>query len=186
METEFLIFVCIMLAIIVLAIFYYYPKDKKEYETNLKNFLQKKNFILSKRITISNLIGSLEFVIDDVNEQFAIYSSLQVPFQANKIEFRKFNYKDLIKFELEEHKDYKISGNMGSAIAGSLLLGFSGAIIGSAGSKTMTETNNIEIVNLYMNDINIPLVSINCSYSFGTAKEIIATLTAIKNKNDIR
>jgi len=182
MENEFWFLVTIILSLMIIAMLYYHSKEKNTYEKNLEIFLQNNNFNSSKRITVKSLVMQSEFLIDDINKQFAIYSSFTIPFQRTNYEFKKFKYRDLIKFEIEEKHDYKISGNQGGVLTGLILFGLPGALLGTAGNKTMTRTNNIEIVHLYVNKLNTRLISINCSYSFGTAKEIIATLTAIKEQ----
>ena len=67
-----------------------------------------------------------------------------------------------------------------------MIFGAAGAVIGSAGSRTLKENtndyNNESIVNMYINDLENPIISIRCCSALNVAEQIIATLTVIKNQ----
>lgn len=158
-------------------------------------FLKQNNFTVSKEIwlDVNDVKKSVKFVVDDYQKKFGLLT-----FDANTYnnQLQVWNYSALLDFNLFEDGDQMIPGRGLMAAGGGLLFGVTGAVIGSvAGDRKVKTKCNQMVVQIKVNDLNNPLVSLmiatNCeksSFIYKNAKEkadqIIATLTYIEaNKN---
>ena len=102
---------------------------------------------------------AVELRIDDTKKQFALSCQLangSVPFYA----YRLFDYSKLRSVQLEEDGQTVISSNAGKALAGGLLLGGLGAMMGASGSRTTSKIIKSSYINLIIDDIDCPRISI--------------------------
>ena len=101
----------------------------------------------------------LELRVDDTKKQFALSfqpTNGSYPFYA----YRLFDYSKLKSVQLEEDGQTVISSNAGKALAGGLLLGGMGAMMGASGSRTTSKIIRSSFINLIIDDIDCPRISI--------------------------
>lgn len=150
----------------------------KEIEENLKDFNE-----------TSSICNS--FSIDDINKKVCIKSS-------NGIKIIKFN--NLLSVELLEDENIKISsGGLGRAVAGGVLFGGAGAIVGgvTGRKKTKSIVKSLKVKITIKDKIN-PVLYIVLSNSelktssllykglLETAQKIIGALECIIDENNIK
>lgn len=126
---------------------------------------------------------------------------------GNIVQFKEYNFSDLIDYELLESTESKLQGKGLMTTGGALLLGGVGALIGmNAGDRNIKKDKKFIIVNMQINDINTPLISIEFfnidnqlemfyNDRLEKARELVAILAFIKsnankdisnnNENDI-
>jgi len=155
-------------------------------------------FIINKEILVADIYfkknGITKFLVDVENKQFAIASYNHL---KNEFGLVKYNYSELINFNLFENGTSQIAGRGLAATGGALLFGISGAIIGSiAGDKKIKNICNELSIKIQVNNLQTPLLSLvllknslKTSPEYIKAKEdadqIIATLSYIEaNKKD--
>ena len=130
---------------------------------------------------------------DDNKKQWLIPDG----FARTKVNPKVYNYKDIIEFELLEDGESITKGGLGRAVAGGVLLGGVGAIVGgvTGNRKTNSIVNSLKI-KITLNDINNPNVYISLikiktptnssiykkSYKF--AQDILSVLSIIVEDND--
>lgn len=150
-----------------------------------------------KKITNVTLNGRLKknmdpasyLLIDDTNKLFWILA-------AGEDKIRKFNYSDLIEFEVKQNGVSIVSGSVGSAIVGGLAFGTTGAIIGSSSSNTISQKINdlsliIRVSNFTDPSVRIILVDtpiferdVKYKELMSNLETVISYLTFIKNYNE--
>ena len=155
--------------------------------SNIKN----KEYI--ERFNTTKQVGTyIEF--DDNNKKWLIPDG----FNGKKKNPKVYDYKDIIEFELLEDGDSITKGGLGRAIAGGILLGGVGAVVGGVTGKKKTKSvvNSLQI-KITLNDINNPTIYIplirsktktssfiyKTSYKF--AQEILSTLSVITENSEI-
>ena len=156
----------IVIAVIVFMILSMRNSDKISKEAILK--LETDGFKINKRIHAG--IDD-ELIVDDEHKQIAV---------RKKDKIRTINYSDITGYELCEDGGSISEGNWGGALVGGLAFGTTGAIIGSSGAKKNTATVSSILLNLMINDINSPIISIpfltlKCKKDSGTYKSSIAS-----------
>jgi len=78
------------------------------------------------------------------------------------IKGRLFTYSDIVAYELLENGESVISGGLGRAVVGGLLLGWGGALVGGVtGTRTSREKCISLNVKITVNDMNKPTVFLN-------------------------
>ena len=182
----FLVFCAIVLVCYGL---FYAPILQEKREAFLKE-----NFpVITKEIDFKN---GVKVLIDDENGLIAIFAYFTEPFTLKKIPYKK-----LINFELAtDSKQTLIQGKgMSSAtgaVVGTLAFGPLGCIAGSvvgasAGNKKIIEKGKTIHVNLHIDDLENPLVVIDCYFAalpyetcLANAKELIAVLDTIKHRTN--
>lgn len=110
-----------------------------------------------------------------------------------------YNYSDIVDFELLEDGVTITKGGLGAAIAGGVLFGGVGAIVGgTTGAKKSKSVCNSLKIKITINDINNPVVYINFittetkknSYMYqgiyNSAQECLSTLQLIYNNQETR
>ena len=175
--------------------FDYSPLFKNNKDISLKRLLEKKEYTNQRRLEVSSFIpticlGTIKFN-DNKNE-------LMIPQKIGTIQ-EIYQYKDIINFELIEDGKILVSkGGLGRAIAGGVLFGGVGAIVGGVtGKRKSTETINKLIVRLTINTpfrpIHRDIIFINSktnknsnvySKEIQEAKDLLAKLEDIK-KSDV-
>lgn len=151
-------------------------------EYNMKNKLEIENFKTTKKIG-----GFIEF--DDINKKWFIPKD-----KSSKAYPKIYNYEDILEFELLKDGESVTKGGIGKAVAGGLIFGGVGAIVGgSTGKKTTKEVIKSLNIKITLNDINDPTEYINL-IDFKTPKfeyqniytsteEILSTLSIILEGN---
>lgn len=172
------------------------PSPLKTYTIDDINNLilsNKRNKELIETFNATKKIGTyIEF--DDNNKKWLIPDG----FNGKKKNPKVYNYKDIIEFELLEDGDSITKGGLGRAIAGGVLLGGVGAVVGGVTGKKKTKSivNSLQI-KITLNDINNPTIYIplihsktktssfiyKTSYKF--AQEILSTLSVITENSEI-
>jgi hypothetical protein len=104
------------------------------------------------------------------------------------------NFKDIINYELIENGQVIHNGSAGKAVAGALLFGVAGAVVGSTMHSSADictfmqlrlTINNISTPSILITLIAPPGIIRNSQYYYdalGFIKEVIATLDVIKNQ----
>lgn len=180
-------FLIIIIAVIFLII-YAYQKSKQQQQNNkqIEENLKSSGFSIDKALHE----GKNHFLVDDVNHK--VYIS------ANNKNGKIFDYIDIVDFELIEDGQSLTKGTGGKAAIGALTFGIVGAIVGSSMKKQKNICTNLQLI-ITVNDVidsNIIMQLIDDKYfkdgieknniiyksAFEFAKNIISTLTAIKNQ----
>lgn len=156
----------IVIAAIVFMIISMKNSSKIEKKTISK--LETDGFKIDKRVHAGM---DNEIIADDEHKQIAV---------RNKDKIRTINYTDITGYELCEDGGSIAEGNWGGALVGGLAFGVTGAIIGSSGAKKNTSTVSSILLNIMVNDINSPIISIpfltlKCKKDSGTYKSSIAS-----------
>jgi hypothetical protein len=131
------------------------------------------------------------FEIDESNKRFAVYEPYGFTMSKYKLS-RIFAYEDLLSYELLEDGDSVTSGGLGSAAAGALLFGSTGAVVGSitGKKKTKKEISSLKIkitlksvtsAPFYINLLTIKSksTSLICKTAYEQAQQILSTLDQI-------
>jgi hypothetical protein len=163
----------------------------------IAKFKATQNKMSSRRVVYRNYLFQAGFIegraiecelfnmgIDDTNKKVCIYSQ-------DMLEPKFFNYSDIIDFEIYEDGKSVMKGRTGSAIAGGLLFGVAGAVIGASRSRNVNEICKTLQVRIYVNDLQKPEIIVNIinfdmdknshlyTACINQAKEIIAVLNYV-------
>jgi hypothetical protein len=131
---------------------------------------------------------SVHFAFDNANKRILLRS-------REIINGAILNYTDILNYELIENGQTVHSGNTGNAVAGALLFGVAGAVVGST-MHSNTEVCSLMQLRLTINNITHPSLVIALiappgapkngyfyAEAFEFAKQVIATLDVIRNQN---
>lgn len=133
--------------------------DKSLSLYGLKSFTKS----VSLRYDAGNRAGGgwhyIELRIDDATKKFAI-SAQKVLSNCPYIAYRVFDYSKLKSVQIEEDGTTIISGNAGSVLAGGLIAGGLGAMMGAAGSRTVGSIITSVDMVLLLDDIDFPKIKI--------------------------
>lgn len=106
--------------------------------------------------------------VDDVNKKWATVIGVFKP-KVSKI----YKYEDILEFELLEDGDTITKGGLGRAVAGGVLFGGVGAVVGGAtGKRTSKKVVKSMSIKITLKSMNEPVVYIN----FITAKTKTSSL----------
>lgn len=156
-------------------------------ETNIKTEISN-DFNITRRV-------ANYFYIDESNKKWAI-PELGMTGKVKRL--RIYKYSDIINFELIEDGNTVTKGGLGRAVAGGVLFGGVGAVIGGATGKKKTKgicsklqikitLNNVktpvEYINLIMTDFKKDGLVYKAAYN--NAQEIISILEVILNSTNI-
>lgn len=134
------------------------PKVKIEYkEGNSQNMLQTETqYDKCSKFNTTKKIGNY-ILLDEDKKQWAIPDSFLGKIQNSKV----YNYSDIIEYELLQDGTSITKGGLGRAVAGGLLFGGIGAIVGGVTGtrKTKELVNNMQI-KITLNDISNPVIYI--------------------------
>lgn len=149
---------------------------------NFENILNNHNFKSDKTLHLNKF----HFAVDTNNKKIFIKT-----FELEKI----LNYKDVISYELIEDGQTLTKGSMGNAVAGGILFGAAGAIVGSTMKKSTNVCNTMQL-RITINDVINPNIILDIikppgavkggkgySQAFTFAKEITSTLTVIQKQS---
>ena len=148
---------------------------------NAERMLQSEGFCVTKKIDISVFTG---IYIDDPNKEVAF---------RNGKELKIVGYEDIIDFEFIENENSISSGKVMQTIAGGLLFGAVGAIVGSSGKRNTVQTCKRIAVRIFLDDLNDPVLEIDFlqneikkdSFAFQQimkrCNEVVGVLSYIKN-----
>ncbi|CZR77502.1 TPA: SHOCT domain-containing protein [Clostridioides difficile] len=153
-------------------------KDTKEEEL--------KNFNPTKKI-----LKLIEF--DDDNKKFIVLNG----FNREKVSLNVYNYSDVIEYELLENGETVTKGGIGRALAGGVLFGGVGAVVGGVTAKRKTKAfidslkikitlNNLSNPSVYVNLIQLRTKSNSSIYkmAYSSAQEILSILSIIVKDNE--
>ena len=113
--------------------------------------IAEKDFVLSKTVDFHSFIPSKLFV-DNENKRFIYATSI---YQS-----KKYNFSDIIDYEIYENGHSKVKGRAGSALVGGAFFGLTGLVAGSSMSRKSYEIcNHLELI-IRINDIDEPQISI--------------------------
>lgn len=159
--------------------FFYMKRKIKKKDTKISNG-EELNSILKNNglLTISkkvDIVWGQSLYVDNESKRWGL---IQVG-RNNKVTRHKiFSYSDLIKYEVEKEKEFKTQGRTGSTLLGAATFGVAGAVVGSSRSKKTTETIKNVTVNLVINSLEAPAVSIICG-NVSKANEVSGVLEYI-------
>ena len=140
--------------------------------------------------TISSSLGGLflnnSFIsVDDTRNLFYIGNNMYV---------YKYDFSKLTDFEYFENGNVIVSGKSLATVAGGLMFGLRGAIVGASGKrKQINEINNVSL-KIYLNDLNKPQIQLtllsqktkteSSAYQLASSKadEMLGILNYIKHK----
>ena len=149
------------------------------HEHNL-NQLNNSGFHVDREISFKDI----SLFVDDYNKEFAVQRNIGNTLIIN-------SYNSLLDFELSDNGDGGSKGSFGGAVAGGLLFGGAGAIVGSSMGSSSTCTS-LQI-RLVVNDISCPEIildflampfkrsSVVYQDAFKAAKSFCGLLTFIMN-----
>lgn len=128
---------------------------------------------------------------DDNRKKWLIPDS----FLGKKINCKVYDYQDIVSFELLEDGESITKGGLGKAIAGGILLGGVGAVVGGVTAKRKTKAvcNSLKI-KITINNMNNPVVYVNfvimptkkdkVKYFYTLAQDCLSTLQLICDQNE--
>lgn len=172
------------------------PLFKNHNDISLEQLLNRKEITNKKRLENSNFIPTICLGMVKFNDN---KNELMIPQKTGTIP-EIYKYNDIINFELiEDGKTLVTKGGLSRAIAGGILFGGVGAIVGGVtGKRKSTETINKLIVRLTINTpfrpIHRDIVFINSktnkssstySKEIQNAKDLFAKLEEIKESDII-
>lgn len=144
------------------------------------------NAVAAYRFKPTKKIGK-HFYIDDVNKKFHL--------PRCKKSKSVYDYSDLLDYELIEDGSTVTSGSLGRAVAGGLVFGGLGAVIGGMTGKQKQTCSKLQI-KLTVNDMKNPALYISLldyevkkdsdiyKAAINDAQEIVSTLQVIKAGNN--
>lgn len=167
-------------------------KEATSVAPKIYDVAQKEADSLASQWTPTHKINSF-FEIDETNNRFATYEPFG--FAMNKYRLsRVCAYEDLLSYELLEDGDSITSGGLGSAAAGALLFGGTGAIVGGITGKKTTKKEisslkikitlkNVTSAPTYINLLTIKSKSTSLMYkaAYEQAQQILSTLDQISS-----
>ncbi|MDF2685236.1 MAG: hypothetical protein K0S55_417 [Clostridia bacterium] len=181
---EIFFIVCgVFVLLVILAI----NLNKKTEEKN-KNFMTKlleTGFKIDKTIAF----GNNHLFIDNLSKKWCVR-------EGQNYDIKIYDYKDLISYELVEDGNSIMKGRAGSALAGGLLFGGVGAIVGASLSKEIKSTCTILQLHIQVNNLDKPQIvmkfiqsetkkdSILYKVSMENARNMTAALAFINNENE--
>ena len=160
--------------------------------SEIKNIVNKKKESLKEleTFTITKDFGSY-IKFDENNKKWCIpdtaFGKLKNPII--------YSFDDIIGYELLEDGDSIIKSGAGKALAGGLVFGLGGAIVGAAGKRKTKSTCTRLQIKIVLNDISTPNVFINLittetkkqsimyQSSYKTAQNILSVLQIISESN---
>ena len=157
------------LAIAIIMIMKLFKKEEqlaliritRETKKELKLEMEKKkvqdavgdDFVISKAVPLSEQgAKNAKLVIDNEHRQFAYVS--------DKFSSKKYNFSDIINYEIYENGNSKVQGRAGSALIGATFFGLGGAIIGSSRGRAVNEKCNQLKLIIRLNDFDNPQIII--------------------------
>lgn len=164
--------------------------DKEEILGSIKE--RKKQIDLSDNFVATKSVGKY-FAIDERTKQWTIPANVSIFDKVKKI----YQFKDIVTFELLEDGDTLTKGGLGRAVAGGLLFGDVGAIVGGVtGCKKSRSFVRSMDIKITLNNITTPsayIKIINSEIKKGTfvykaaiknAQEILSLLSIINKENE--
>lgn len=131
------------------------------------------------------------------NKKIGLYLKIDEVHQSFKVDKYIFAYQNLLNFEFIDDGEVLTSGGLAGVIAGGLLFGATGAIVGGiVGEKQSTKLCNCLKIQLTLKDSPIPIANITFikreterkGYTYNTAqkmaRECVAALQFIADKNN--
>lgn len=166
-----------------------HPKDITISEVNRailqkrENDDRKSQFVASKKI-------STFFQFDEIHQWWLVPDGFMGATKNPKI----YKCEDIMEYELIEDGETIVKGGLGSAVAGGVLFGGVGAVVGglTGGKKSKSTATKLQI-KITINDINNPIVYINFiatetkkkslvyKAAYASAQEILSVLSIIKS-----
>lgn len=151
----------------------------------------KNNQELINKFICTKKIGTY-LEVDETNKLLLIPDGLY----GKKINPKVYGYQDILEYELLEDGESITKGGLGRAVAGGLLLGGVGAVVGGITGKKKTKTvvNSLRI-KITVKNLNNPTVYINLitaatksgsiiyKSSYNSAQEILSVLSIIVDTN---
>ena len=118
-------------------------KNTDKSNKQFKTALLETGFTVEKEIVIGDSI----LFVDNTNKKWAVKEGRNSPVQI-------LNFTDLIEFEIYEDGNSIANGRAGSALAGGLLFGVVGAVVGASRSKKVENTCSSLQLRVTVNDFN--------------------------------
>ena len=147
---------------------------KRKQQEGISRFellLAKDNFIAAKKMHFHQN----HFAVDPTSNLVNITT-------AN--ESRTFAYKDLVSYEMVEDGKTITSGSTGNAVAGGVLFGATGAIVGATMKKSTNVCTNMQL-RVTTNDVISPTIIYNLISSPGAVKNGVMYTQAFNFAKDI-
>jgi len=158
-------------------------------KNSVEELLHEQGFISEKTIELGQPPYTVEqkFFVDGKGKKFAYY------LKSKDIGLRIFDFNSLLSFELQEDGHTLSEGTAVKALAGGLLFGAAGALVGAVGKKKSRSVCESMVLRIRVNDLQDPLLNYyliakkvkNNSDEYSKAKqqaeELIATLAYIEN-----
>lgn len=152
-----------VIAVLVAICYAFFGNKENPYLEKLQSMTKtaedfKKNLI-SKGFNISKEINhgiTTIIAVDDINKKWSVHwTSSSIPFE----EYPIFDYSQLLDFGVRENGNQIIQGRAGSALAGGVLFGAAGAVVGASRKKEINTNSTIEL-NIIVNDLNTNSINI--------------------------
>ena len=124
---------------------------------------------------VDNPIGSI--LIDD--------TAKRVIFKKSSYYSKAFNFSDILKYDVYENERTVIEGKVGASLVGGVLLGPTGAIIGSSKQRIVDEEVTILKVIIYVNNLGCPKIEFAYLEGDSVSKTSRKYTQMIRNLQDI-
>lgn len=121
----------------------------------------------------------------------------KIQFEIQKVKTRKFDFTEILKYEVYENGDKVVSGNVGKALVGGFFFGIGGALLATQASKRVNSNCSDLRIFIYFKDIDFPSIEIpiissetsksteHYSNKVSLLKEICALLEFAINQKDL-
>ena len=149
-----------------------------------------KNLSSVREIEIATgLVSKTKLIVDNENKK--------IQFEIKKVKTRKFDFSEILKYEVSENGSSVVKGTAGKALVGGFFFGVGGAFLGSQMSKRVDSKCSDLKVYIYLRDIDFPSIEIpiissetskNTEYysnKVSLAKEICALLEFAINQKEL-
>lgn len=159
--------------------------DTGKYQISIENKISQNGIRVSKRVQINNNVYR-EAIIDDDKKMFILTS---------QDSFKKYNYADIIDFDLQEDGNVISKGKAVATAIGGLTFGAVGALVGASGKQKQESTCSSLILRIRINNIQNPQLIIkyinnetkkdSMIYKLckNNAEELVSVLSYIQNNN---
>jgi len=125
-------------------------EEFEKIERNKKNILREQKFNSDKNVATPEKT----LYIDNTKKVFCFFE------KSTNVMTKNYQYSDLLKYDVQENGSSLTQGKGGAALAGGLLFGVTGAIIGASGNRSNIEKCESLDVYIFINDLQRPNIKI--------------------------
>ena len=147
-----------IIALIVFIIYRYLKKNSPEYK-------EKERIVEQKNREIDDIVNKYHFdkiytIVSkklgiDTTQKIIAYYTPQVSINNSSIDFKTYNFKDIIECEILEDNETILKSSAGRAAVGGIIAGGVGAVVGASSRGTQGVANRL-VIRVGLNNILEP------------------------------